>query len=192
MLDTGAVKNAAAIAQREELTRARVSQLLRLLKLAPEILAQLEDEAGAGPVPPEKALRKLAGLPKVDQHQGFRDLIEAERFQVAVGGRGGSSRSRVQRRGLQHQFERARRFQRMLDDGEVSSLKELGLRDGLTGGRVAQLLNLLHLSPEIIKAVDVPVVEVPTGVTERKLRAIARLHDVDEQAWAFRRLTGGC
>lgn len=188
MLESGVVLNRAALARREGISRARVTQVLKLLELAPAIRAGIEDEEATGPVPTEAALRKLAAIPRVDQHGVFRDLVEAERFTGATSGRGRSSRSRVQRRGLQHQFERARRFRRMLDEGEVGSLEDLGRREGLTGGRVAQLLNLLHLAPEIIAVVDVPADQVPKGVSERKLRKVARLHDGDEQVWAFRRL----
>ncbi|MCB9685990.1 MAG: hypothetical protein H6738_02820 [Alphaproteobacteria bacterium] len=188
LIATGAVKNAADVASREGITRARVSQILRLLKLAPSILQELEDPEASGPVPPEKELRKLAGVPRPRQPKRYEELVATEGFEGGKAGRGGSPRSRVQRRGLQHQFERARRFQAMLDSGEFRSLEEIGQAEGLTGGRVAQLLNLLHLVPEIIEVVDVAAERVPAGVSERKLRAIARLQDHDEQVWAFRAL----
>jgi len=70
----------------------------------------------------------------------------------------------------------------------VRSLEELALREGVSGSRVAQLLNLLHLAPEIIEVVDVPVERVPPGVSEARLRSLARIQGHDEQVWAFRRL----
>lgn len=185
---TGVVKNAAEVAEREGLTRARICQLLKLLKLSPEVLAQVEAPEVSGPVPPEKELRKLVKIPRVDQLAAYWELVEAERFTDRGRGQGRSRRSRVRRSGLQHQFERARQFQAALDAGEVRTLEELGRREGVTGGRVAQLLNLLHLAPEIIEVVDVPVDKVPRRVSEARLRELARLHDHDEQVWAFRRL----
>ncbi len=188
LLESGVVLNRAALARREGVSRARVTQVLALLKIDPELRAELEDEDAFGPVPPEKELRKLASIPRVNQNGVWLKLLEAERFKGTATGRGKSSRSRVQRRGLQHQFERARRYQAALEAGEFSSLEELGRNEGLTGGRVAQLLNLLHLAPEIIAVVDVPAAECPAGVSEKKLRAIARLQDQDAQVWAYAEL----
>jgi len=61
-ISRGHVDSAAALAAEEGLTRARVSQLLRLLKLSPEILADLDAVDGTDPVPTEAVLRKLAGV----------------------------------------------------------------------------------------------------------------------------------
>jgi len=49
--------------------RARVCQLLKLLDLAPEVLADLDD--GVGPVPSEHKLRKLAGVRPVEKQVDF-------------------------------------------------------------------------------------------------------------------------
>ena len=46
LIDTSAVKNAAALARRHGVTRARVSQLLSLLRLAPEILEYIDGLEG--------------------------------------------------------------------------------------------------------------------------------------------------
>ncbi|MFH1465167.1 MAG: hypothetical protein ABIO70_12345 [Pseudomonadota bacterium] len=54
--------NVAEVAAETGLSAVRVRQLLFLLNLAPEILADVEDPAGTGPVPSETDLRKLAGV----------------------------------------------------------------------------------------------------------------------------------
>ena len=48
-------------------------------------------------------------------------------------------------------------------------------------------MRLLHLAPEILAVVDVPNEQLPTGISEGKLREIARMQDLDEQLWAFRK-----
>ena len=82
-------------------------------------------------------------------------------------------------------FERARRFRRMLDFGRVKSLRDLGCREGITGARVCQILNLLELSPEIIERVDVPCEELPPGINATRLREIAAARDAPEQLRRF-------
>ena len=63
----------------------------------------------------------------------------------------------------------------------------MGQSDGLSGARVSQLLNLLHLAPQIIAALDVPDDECPKGVSKKEVRAIARLRDHEEQVAQFER-----
>ena len=189
-IETGRVDNAADLAAREGLTRARVSQLLRLLKLAPAILADLEDVDGTGPVPTEAALRKLAGIKTAErQVYEYRRLCGAE-----AAGRPPQApvrRGRPPQRGLQHLFERARRYHALLEAGEHRSLNELGRAEGVTGNRVAQVLRLLQLDPEIIAQVDVAPGELPEGITEKKLRRVAGLRSRGEQLAAWAALTGG-
>jgi hypothetical protein len=43
MIDKGEVKNASQIAADQRLTRARVSQVMKLLQLAPEIIEYIDD-----------------------------------------------------------------------------------------------------------------------------------------------------
>jgi len=179
------VKNAAEIATREELTRARVSQLFRLLKLAPKVLADLEDEEGVGPVPREVELRKLAGVKSPErQWAQYQRLCGAEAAGRAP--RRGATRGRPQQKGLQHLFTRARRYHAAMEAGQFESLEALGRAEGVTGARIRQILLLLQLEPEIIAAVDVPAAELPKGVTDRRLRAVAKLRGRKAQmiAWA--------
>ena len=189
-IETGRVDNAADLAAREGLTRARVSQLLRLLKLAPAILADLEEVEGTGPVPTEAALRKLAGTKSPErQVYEYRRLCGAE-----AAGRPPQPpvrRALPPQRGLQHLFERARRYHALLEAGEHRSLNELGRAEGVTGNRVAQVLRLLQLDPELIAQVDVVPSELPDGITEKKLRRVAGLRTREEQMAAWAALVGG-
>ena len=78
LIDTGEVKNAAELARRHRVTRARVSQLLSLLRLAPEILEHIDgldgDEGGLHLT--ERRLRDIAILDDQDvQRVRFRDLV---------------------------------------------------------------------------------------------------------------------
>ncbi len=187
-IETGRVENAADLAGREGLTRARVSQLLRLLKLSPVILADIEDVEGTGPVPTEAELRKLAGTKTPErQEYEYRRLCGAE-----AAGRppGAPVRGRPHQRGLQHLFERARRYHALLDAGEYRSLNELGRAEGVTGNRIAQVLRLLQLDPEIIAQVDVRAEDLPPGVTDRRLRQVAKLRTREEQMAAWETLVG--
>jgi len=47
MIDVGEVKNAAQIARDHDVTRARVSQVMTLLRLAPEIVEYIDDLDGS-------------------------------------------------------------------------------------------------------------------------------------------------
>jgi len=104
--------------------------------------------------------------------------------------RGGSKAAvaSTRSRGCQGDLERARRLQKLWNTGAYDSLKALGRDEGVTGARVSQLLNLLHLAPEILAVLDVPEEEVPAGVMKSEVRAIARLrgHDAQRRAFATR------
>ena len=87
--------------------------------------------------------------------------------------------------GYQADLERARRLQKLWDTGAYDSLKALGRVEGVTGARVSQLLNLLHLAPEILVVLDVPEEELPAGISKSDVRALARLRSQDAQRAAF-------
>ncbi|GAB4366196.1 MAG: hypothetical protein Kow00128_09410 [Deltaproteobacteria bacterium] len=77
-LDTGEVRNQAEIARREGITRARVTQVMGLLKLAPEIQEHILSMPAAirRPAVTERALRPIAQLENAtDQKARFQDLI---------------------------------------------------------------------------------------------------------------------
>ncbi|MCB9765591.1 MAG: hypothetical protein H6739_37805 [Alphaproteobacteria bacterium] len=184
-LDRAEVSSQAELAQVEGLTPARVSQLLALLKLNPQILAELEDEEVEGPLPSEPALRRIAGVrPPEEQRYRFRRLCR-EAGAAKPSQHRPRPESGVRRRGLQHLFDQARRWQEALDRGEARSLAEIGRQEGITGSRVAQVVMLLHLHPDIIARMDVPAGERPKGITSRQLRSLARVGDVEEQLRRF-------
>ena len=171
-IDKGLVANAATVAAEEGLTRARVCQLMKLLDLAPDVLADLGDEGGVGPVPSEHKLRKLASVrPVENQGDRYRELCEAE----GAGQKRGvaSPKSPLPRRGFQHLFRRARRYHTMLESGEAPSMEAIAQREGISSTRVRQVLTLLQLPPEMVERVDVPAGELPNGLREKDLRRLA-------------------
>ena len=78
MLDAGEVKNAAELARRHGVSRARISQLMSLLRLAPEILEYIDglDGTEGGYYLTAGRLRRLAVLDNHDEQRArFRDLV---------------------------------------------------------------------------------------------------------------------
>ncbi len=78
-LDAGEIENQAAIARREGITRARVTQVMALTRLAPEIqdyILSLPDTAGRTKLT-ERALRPIGHLDsQLDQRARFRELLQ--------------------------------------------------------------------------------------------------------------------
>ena len=188
MIDGAVVRNAAEIARREKITRARVCQLMRLLQLAPDVLSDLEDVEGTGPVPSEARLRKLAGMKTPERQVAeYERLCAAERTNTTPATRPRQS-GRPPQRGFQPLFDRARRYHAMLESGEARSLEAVGRGEGVTGVRIGQIVALLHLAPAIIDLVDLPVAEMTVSVSERQLRRVAKVRGQREQVAAWRRL----
>lgn len=78
-LDSGEVQSQAEIARRQGLTRARVCQIMSLLRLAPAIqehILSMPDAAGRRPIT-ERSLRLIVHL-QGPQHQlrAFRELVQ--------------------------------------------------------------------------------------------------------------------
>lgn len=177
-------RTAADLARKETLTRARVSQVLKLLDLAPAIVEDIEREDRRGPLPSELQLRRIAAIPDPGhQWSRYEQLVRQGDLSIRGGSKAAVASTRS--RGCQGDLERARRLQKLWDTGAYDSLKALGRDEGVTGARVSQLLNLLHLAPEILAVLDVPEEEVPAGITKSELRAIARLRGHDAQRRAF-------
>ncbi len=79
MIDAGEVKNAAELARRYGVTRARISQLMSLLRLAPEILEYIDGLDGTEGCLhlTARRLRDIAVLNDHDEQRArFRDLVE--------------------------------------------------------------------------------------------------------------------
>ena len=182
-LARGRAENAAALAQREGLSRARVSQLLRLLRLAPAIIEELDDVTVHGPVPREYDLRKLAdGRSDEAQVAAYRRLCTAESKKRK--GRKVKPCRVAGRRDWRHLFDRARRYHLALTTKRVASIAALARAEGISGSRVGQILVLLYLAPDIIEQLEATC-EPMKGVTEKALRKIARMEDRGEQREAF-------
>ena len=85
LLESGEASNQAAIARREGITRARVTQVMGMLRLAPEIqkhILSLPDMVRR-PAITERALRPIAQLPQhQDQLHAFQELL-TESFAAA-------------------------------------------------------------------------------------------------------------
>ena len=79
LLESGEVRNQAEIARREGITRARVTQIMGLLDLAPEIQQHILSmpDAVRRPAITERALRPIAQLENAgDQARRFEELLD--------------------------------------------------------------------------------------------------------------------
>ena len=74
---------------------------------------------------------------------------------VAVGGSGYESdeRTRIGATPLQLALARAHRWLRMIEAGEIASLREIAQRDGTDHSYVAKHLNLTLLAPDIVASI---------------------------------------
>ena len=77
MLDSGEYASQTALALKLGISRVRVTQVLNLLRLAPEVL---EEIAGLGdplasPIVTERKIRPLVPLPKADQKLRIEGLL---------------------------------------------------------------------------------------------------------------------
>lgn len=166
-------RRAADVARREHVTRARVCQLLLLLKLAPEIRADIDQPGRTGPVLGERELRMLSPLGNKEQVRRYRALLGLDA--PAPGDEAHRTAAKSARnRGLAAHLARARELQALVESGRFASIRAIGKHEGLSGTRVSQLLGLLDLHPDIVTVIDVPEEEAPK-VTEKELRVIARM-----------------
>jgi len=89
LLQSGQVHNQAEIARREGITRARVTQVMALLRLAPEIQQHILSmpDAVRRPAITERALRPIAQLEDLaDQKAKFQELVGIAAFPVRAEG----------------------------------------------------------------------------------------------------------
>ncbi|MEQ1502912.1 MAG: hypothetical protein ABMB14_11815 [Myxococcota bacterium] len=163
------------VARKEGVTRARVSQLLLLLKLVPEIPEDLGRPGRTGKVPTEVELRQFAVLDPAEQLGRYCQFL----------GIGGPVRAvKLERnRGLERHLARARELRALIDSGRFESIADLARHAGMSGSRASQLLNLLELHPEILAAIEHGEA---AGVSEPELRKIARMRDKPDQLREWR------
>lgn len=83
------------------------------------------------------------------------------------------------------------RFEQLIRDGEVRDLAEIARLGHVTRARVTQIMNLLHLAPDIQEAIlFLPRVEQGRDpITERDLRPIAALPDWRKQRGGWRKIS---
>jgi len=84
------------------------------------------------------------------------------------------------------------RFDGLLRDGVVSNQSELATFARVTQPRMTQILNLLHLAPDIQEEIlFLPRVSVGRDpITERDLRAVIAIGGWDAQRYTWQRLRG--
>lgn len=83
------------------------------------------------------------------------------------------------------------RFDQLIRDGEVRDLAEIARLGLVTRARVTQIMNLLHLAPDIQDAIlNLPRVEHGHDpITERELRPIVTIVDWRKQRGMWKALT---
>lgn len=83
------------------------------------------------------------------------------------------------------------RFDQLIRDGEVRDLADIARLGHITRARVTQIMNLLHLAPDIQEALlALPRVEQGRDpITERDLRPIAAIVDWRKQRRAWEQLS---
>jgi len=81
------------------------------------------------------------------------------------------------------------RFEELLRDGQVADQSELARVAHVTQPRMTQIMNLLHLAPDIQEAIlHLPrVMEGRDSTTERDIRPITQLRDWRKQRSAWKR-----
>jgi len=86
------------------------------------------------------------------------------------------------------------RFERLLDEGVVANQSELARLAHVTQPRMTQIMNLLHLAPDIQEEIlHLPeVVKGRDPITEHYLRGIARHHEWEGQRTKWRALRQKC
>ena len=187
-LDEDEGRTAAELARREGVSKARVSQVRRLLDLEPSILADLDRPDRAGPVPSELVLRRIAALPTAEAQRSRYAAVCTPAAPTSGGVRRRDDPGRTpppRREDFQHVLARARRYQGWLDDGTHPTLASIARAEGISATRVGQLLALLHLDLEIIEVLERPREALPTGLTRRAVRELARLRGHEAQRAAF-------
>ncbi len=186
-------RKAADLARKEGLTRARVCQLLLLLKLVPEIRAEIERPGRTGRVLGEIELRQIAGLERGAQMARYRAMLGIDENGQPVDLRAERQAAKVQarHRGLKAHVERARELRALVEGGRFSSMGDLARYSGMSGTRAQQLLNLLDLHPEILGAIERGDAD---GISEPAIRHLSRQRDQRGQleAWARLRASGSC
>jgi hypothetical protein len=171
------------LAAREGLPQPRISEGLALLRLPKAVLLDLVDPERTGPVPTLQDLETLARL-----GDGATQVARYQRLCREAARPGDGRRAGVARgKGFQHLLARARRYKEMLESGQHRSAASIARAEGLDPSRVAQVLDLLTLAPEVLALIDVPAEQLPTGLRQTDLRRLARLDHEAQRSWIAQR-----
>lgn len=167
----------AALARREGLSRARVTQVMKLVELAAPVQAVVLGDLEAEVALSVRELRELAKVGPGCQEAELETRLVQARDEYLVA----RACDRGRPLGFQHLFAKARRWQGQLDGGDFSSVRELAQAEGLSASRVSDVLNLLCLAPEIATVLDVPAERAPKGVTWREVQRMGRVRGWEGQ-----------
>jgi hypothetical protein len=86
-------------------------------------------------------------------------------------------------------YQKALKYQQMLQRGVVQSKADLARKEGLSRARVTQILNLMNLAPEIRNYLNFTADQNDLKIlTERRLRKIANIKNHQLQLKRFREL----
>ena len=86
-------------------------------------------------------------------------------------------------------LRKAHAWRQELDAGTVANQAELARREGVTRARVTQIMMLLRLAPDIqARVLALPATAERPILSERMLRPITCMPDLDRQLIAFDRL----
>ena len=174
-------RNISALAAKVWLPKARVIHLLRLSQLAPEILEDVCDLTRTSPIPSGHQLREISRIKAHDlQRQRYAQFLQGQvplQFDTSV--------KPAHPKGFQSLFERAHRYQALLQSGNYASLTAIGRAERLDSAYIGQILALLQLAPDIIARLDVPAEQSIAGLTHKDLRKVARIRDVEDQRRVF-------
>ena len=183
-IDAEPGRTAADLARKEELSRARVCQVLKLRRLSREVVDDIRRDGRSGPVPGEADLRRVAGLPVREQWERYAEMVD----ELRAAKRRGPAMPRTDYR---FDLRRARVWRAELEAEDRLTLADIARREGYTSGRVSQVLNLLELAPEILAVLDVEEDKLPKGLLRKEVRRIAWMREHEEQRAEFERLWPG-
>jgi hypothetical protein len=158
---------------------------LSLLKLVPEIRADLERPGRTGKVLGELELRQLAAMERSVQNARYRAMLGLDEPVDERADRR-AAKTKARNRGLACHLARARELQALIDTGRFGSIADLARYAGMSGAQGRrQLLNLLELHPDIVAWIDRGEA---VGVSEPVIRKLACTSDKENQrrAWVAR------
>ena len=174
----------AGLAGREGISQPGVSKVLALLRLPDDLLADLCDVDAPDPVPSRQDLLTIARIKDTrSQRARYREIVRLLRERRRV-----QDAAVPRQRGVRHLLALARTWRGELDSGVHRSFATLAEAHGVTPQWVALNLALLEMAPDVVAALDVDADQIPAVVTQRKVRAIAKLPTHAAQREAFEAL----